>query len=185
MKLYFNESVTDDLKAILATLEGIGFNENDMKMAIDISKLRSILNGIRQDFPHKDGLDKASIFKKAATFLVYFIAEKPIQSEISGIINIPDDIAAVPNHINTLVALFIAFESLHGALIHCETEGDKKLANRISISRHSFVDIVDALSTATPPTHFKMASVLLEQLAYKSNPDCQYQPMIEWGSTAD
>lgn len=185
MKLYFNENVTDDLKAILAILEGIGFNENDMTMAIDISKLRSILNGIRQDFPHKDGIDKASIFKKAATFMVYFIAEKPIQSEITGIKNIPAGISASPNHINTLVAIFIAFESIYGALIHCEKEGDKKISNRITISQHSFIDIVDALSTATPSTHFKMASVLLEQLAYKSNPECQYQPVIHWGAGAD
>ena len=184
MKLYFNESVTDDLKAILAFLEGIGFNERDVTMAIDISKLRSILNGIRQDFPHKDGVDQASIFKKAATFMVYFIAEKPIQSEITGIKNIPAGIAASPNHINTLIAIFIAFESIYGALIHCTTGADKKINNRIAISQHSFIDIVDALSTATPPTHFKMASVLLEQLAYKSNPECQYQPVIQWGSDA-
>jgi hypothetical protein len=181
MKLYFNQNTTDDLKAILAFLDGVGFNNDGMSMAIDIPKLRSILSGIRQDFPHKDGVDGASIFKKAATFMVYFIAEKPIQSEISGIQNIPADIAASPNHINTLIAIFIAFESLYGALIHCTTGDEKKLNNRIVISQHSFIDIVDAMSTATPNTHFKMASVLLEQLAYKSNPECQYQPLIQWG----
>lgn len=180
MRLYFNENVNDDLKSVLAFLEGVGFNTENKRMAIDISKLRSILNGIRQDFPHKDGIDKASIFKKVATFMVYFISEKPIQSDITGIANIPEDISVFPNHINTLIAIFIAFESLHGALIHCATGDEKTLHHKIEISKHSFIDIVDALSTATPNTHFKMASVLLEQLAYKTNPDCQYTPLQKW-----
>lgn len=180
MRLYFNENVNDDLTCILAFLEGVGFNDSNKRMAIDISKLRSILNGIRQDFPHKDGIDKASIFKKVATFMVYFISDKPIQSDIAGLQNIPEDISVFPNHINTLVAIFIAFEALHGALIHCTNGTEKKLDHKIEISKHSFVDLVDALSTATPSTHFKMASVLLEQLAYKTNPECQYQPIHQW-----
>lgn len=180
MRLYFNENVNDDLTSVLAFLEGVGFNEKNKTMAIDVSKLRSILNGIRQDFPHKDGMDEASIFKKVATFMIYFITEKPIQSDIAGIENIPEDISVFPNHINTLIAIFIAFESLHDALIHCATGGDKKLNNKIEISRHSFIDMVDALSTATISTHFKMASVLLEQLAYKTNQECQYPPIHKW-----
>lgn len=180
MRLYFNESVNDDLACILVFLEGVGFNNNSKKMAIDVGKLRSILNGIRQDFPHKDGMEKASIFKKAATFMVYFISEKPIQSDITGIQDIPEDISVFPNHINTLIAIFIAFASLHGASIHKADGEEKKLANKIAISKHSFIDLVEAFSTATPSTHFKMAAVLLEQLAYKSNPDCQYLPLQEW-----
>jgi hypothetical protein len=175
MRLYFNDDVDSDLAAIFVFLEGIGFNDSRKKMAIDVVKIRSILNGIRQDFPHKDGVEKASIFKKVAAFMVYFIAEKPIQSDITGIPNIPEEISRIPNHINTLIALFIAFAALHGASIHYEDGSEKTLSNKIKLSKHSFVDLIDALSSSSPVAHFKIASVFLEQLAYKSNPDCQYE----------
>ena len=60
MRLCFNENLDTDLAAILAFLEGVGFNDNVRKMAIDVVKIRSILNGIRQDFPHNGGLVNAS-----------------------------------------------------------------------------------------------------------------------------
>lgn len=180
MRLYFNDDVNEDLSSILVFLEGIGFNDSQKRMAIDISKIRSILNGVRQDFPHKDGMSKASIFKKVANFIVYFVSERPIQSDITGIIKMPSEIAEIPNHINTLMAVFIAIAALHEAIIHGENGEEKKLINKIKLSKHSFVDIIDALSSSTPNTHFKLVSVLLEQLTYKSNPECQYDPVHEW-----
>lgn len=179
MRLCFNDDVNDDLTTLLAFLEGIGFNNSNKKMSIDIPKIRSILNGVRQDFPHKDGMENASIFKKVATFMVYFISEKPIQSDIAGIPNMPSDISKIPNHINTLIGILIALAALHEAVIHRDGK-EMKLVNKVQLSTHSFVDLVDALSNSTPNTHFKMASVFLEQLAYKSNPDCQYTPIHEW-----
>lgn len=179
MRLLFNDDVNDDMSSILVFLEAIGFNEEKKKLSIDILKIRSILNGVRQDFPHNDGIKKASIFKKAAAFMVYFIAEKPIQSDITSIPNMPEDISCLPNHVNTVIAILIAFSALHGAVIHLN--GTEKILNsKISLSNHSFVDLVEALSNATPSTHFNVAAVLLEQLAYKTNPDCQYQPVREW-----
>ncbi len=180
MRLNFNDNVQDDLLSILAFLEGVGYNHEGESISIDIPKLRSILNGIRQDFPHKDGLEKASIFKKVATFMVCFIAERPIQSKITSIGSMPAELFVISNHINTLVALFIGFAALHGASIHYSDGTTKLISNKIKLSKHSFVDLVDALSAATLTTHFKMASVLLEQLVYKSNPDCQYAPLHEW-----
>jgi hypothetical protein len=178
MRLSFNENSTDDLKAILAFIEGLSTNNDNLSTAININKLQSILSGIRQDFPHGDGIkgvNKASIFKKIATFTVYFIAEKPIASDKIAGLNIPDEISRIPNHLNTLVAVLIAFSCIHNSTIHNEDGTIKTtLANKIKLSEHSFIDIVDALSTATPSTHFNMLSVLLEQLAYKTNPECQY-----------
>ncbi len=175
MRICFNDDVDDDLATILAFLEGIGFNTSIKKMSIDILKIRSILNGIRQDFPHKDGIEKASIFKKVATFMVYFISEKPIQSDIASIPNMPTEISAITNHINTLIAVLIAFSALHEATIHGADGTEKKLINRLQLSKHSLIDIIESLSNAAPNTHFKMASVLLEQIAYKTNPECQYK----------
>lgn len=176
MRLCFNENLDTDLAAILAFLEGVGFNDNVRKMAIDVVKIRSILNGIRQDFPHNGGLVNASIFKKVATLMVYFISEKPIQSDITGIPNMPEEISRISNHVNTLIALLIAFTALHGASIHYKDGSEKNLVNKIALSKHSLIDLIDALSSSTPATHFKISSVFLEQLAYKSNPECQYEP---------
>jgi len=38
---------------------------------------------MRQDFPHDDGLEKASPFKKAATFACFFISEKPVLDSLN------------------------------------------------------------------------------------------------------
>lgn len=179
MRLHFNDDVNEDMFSILAFLNGIGFNDANQNMSIDISKIRSILNGVRQDFPHKDGLQKASIFKKVANFVVYFISERPIQSDIPSI-KLPPEISSIPNHVNTLIALFIAIAALHEATIHSDGGDEKLLTNKIQLSTHSFIDLVEALSSAAPNTHFKLVSVLLEQLAYKSNPECQYQPVFAW-----
>jgi hypothetical protein len=179
MRIHFNDDVNEDIVSILAFLDGLGFNEAQQRMAIDISKIRSILNGVRQDFPHKDGLQNASIFKKVANFVVYFISERPIQSDVPSI-DLPEEISSIPNHVNTLVALFIAIAALHEATIHGMDGEEKQLKNKIELSKHSFIDLVEALSSATPNTHFKLVSVLFEQLAYKSNPECQYQPVHQW-----
>jgi hypothetical protein len=48
MRIHFNDDVNEDIVSILAFLDGLGFNEAQQRMAIDISKIRSILNGVRQ-----------------------------------------------------------------------------------------------------------------------------------------
>lgn len=179
MRLFFNDDINDDMLAVLAILEGMGFNEKERMMDVDISKIAAILKGIRQDFPHKDGLEKASVFKKVATFLVYFVSEKPILSEIPGAENLPQGILEIKNHVNTLAAILISFAALHEAMIHGQDGQEKCLTTKIRLSRHSLIDLVDALSYATPHSHFKIVAVLLEQLAYKSNPGCQYAPVHE------
>ena len=120
--------------------------------------------GMRQDFPHADGIKQASPFKKAANFVCYWVAAKPITV-------VPPPL----ENINEIFALMVAVESLHGA-----TLGEKKvLENRIQLSKHSLVDIVESLVAITPQSHFKLVSVMLEQMAYKSNPTCQY-PYVEF-----
>lgn len=49
------------------------------------------------------------------------------------------------------------------------------MENKIALSRHSYVDITDAFTGATPVTAFKLVTVLFEQMAYKTNPGCQYE----------
>lgn len=179
MRLNFNENHHEDIKCILAFIEGIGFNPDKNTTAINVAKITSILSGIRQDFPHKDGMEKASIFKKAATLMVYFISEKPIESDEVGNLVFPNELKIIPNYLNTVIAVFIAFALLHNATIARSDGAEINLTHKIKLSKHSFIDMIDALSNATFATHFKMASVLLEQLVYKTNIECQYE-VFEW-----
>ncbi len=128
-----------------------------------------VVLGMRQDFPHVDGLDNASPFKKAANFLCNWIAAKPIHMDPKSI-----------THPNTYFALSVAIRSLQGAVLDgYAPEEERVLCRKIELSKHSLVDIVEALSTAIPSSHFKVVTVLLEQMAYKTNPDCQYPNVLD------
>lgn len=141
---------------------------------ISIPKIRGILAGMRTDFPHFEGQDKASPFKKAANFICYFNAEKPLANPFPSSL-VGDFLYKVRNHQNAIISFMYACEALHGASIYKEGDEDPCIiSSPIDVSRHSLEDIVDALASATPQTHFKLVSVLLEQLVYKTNPKCQY-----------
>ena len=72
------------------------------------------------------------------------------------------------------MALEIAIASLEGANIY-RSDGTFKLSNPIKLSGHSYVDIVDAVTGVTPSSGMKLVAVLLEQMAYRHNPECEYQ----------
>jgi hypothetical protein len=48
------------------------------------------------------------------------------------------------------------------------------IKNPIELSKHSYIDIIDALNDITLQRSFKLVAVLLEQLVYKSNRKLQY-----------
>ena len=74
----------------------------------------------------------------------------------------------------------VAIRSLRGATLDGHANGSQRiLSNGIQLSRHSLVDITESLVNVTPLTHFKLVSVLLEQMAYKTNPECQYPNVLE------
>jgi len=180
MKLLFNDKPEQDVVIILSFIEGLASEYcpgNDI--SIDVQKIKSIAQGIRRDFPHNDGLEQASVFKKVANFITYFVAEKPILETFKNP-SLSPEILKINNYENSIVALLIGLAALHNSKIYKnENSSDKEevcLNNPIELSKHSFVDLVDALSNITPQTHFKLLTVLLEQLSYKTNPECQYCP---------
>lgn len=125
------------------------------------------------DFPHADGLEAASPFKKAANFLCYLCAERCISGQFEQSAVGPE-IAKIANHASPICGLEIAIEALHGATLDTR-EGPKILENRIWLSDHSYADIIGMLAQpVTPRDHFWVIAVLLEQMAYKENPECQY-----------
>ena len=157
------EGAADDAHALLAAVTGFIHQYPDKHFDLNLGAAVSVAHGMRQDFPHVGGLAAASPFKKAANFVVNWVAVSPIGS---------DDL----DFANERFALMVAAISLHGAELH--GTGDhppRTLANPIELSQHSMLDIMDALSETTPQTGFKLVSVLLEQIAYKTNPSCQYE----------
>ncbi len=174
MKILFNDEPSQDVVSILAFIDGFASKFCPTKViSIEVQKIESIVQGIRRDFPHNDGLSESSAFKKVANFIAYFVAERPILEPFKES-NLPSDILKISNHENSIVALLIGLSALHNAVIY-QNGKTVSLDNPIELSKHSFVDIVDALASISPQTHFKLLTVFLEQMSYKTNPHCQYK----------
>ena len=172
--ILYNDNVDIDMIALLTYINDLTKGMGISDVAVDTSVIRSLLLGMRQDFPHRDGLEKASAFKKIANFVTFFVSDGPILNPFPKSV-IGPELSKIANHQNAMVGLQLAIDNLHGASISMDEKTTLFLKNRIKISKHSYIDIIDAFSNATHATHFKMITVLLEQLAYKNNPDCQYQ----------
>lgn len=148
------------------------------KLNIDESRLTSVAAALlRPDFPHIDGFEKASPFKKAANFFVWFVAEKPILEPLP-LAKIGEDLAKINNHQNVILAYYMAIECLQNAKIYRGNTDIISLDNKIKVSKHYFCDFVEAFSAATPNHHFKIASLIFEQLSYKANPLASYPEVV-------
>lgn len=163
--MIFIDPVTDlqnVLKFIKDYSETVGIEPHE----IDASKIAGIIRGAVSDGDYE--VDKASPFKKVASFVAHFIAEKPISSLFHF-----REFENMENHQNAIVALEIAIYSLHGATIHRD-DGEFTLSERIEMSRHSYTDIVNAIADVTPARGKNLLAVLLEQMCYRRNPSCEY-----------
>jgi hypothetical protein len=158
MKLFYNKDLDTDVKTVLAFLEGFSkaLNENKKTSKGDIStidispsKFKVVMQCCYMDFPCIDGIDGSSIFKKAANFIVNFILEEPVinfSDEISNILS--KDLLKIKNYQNSVTAFIIAAALLYKAKIYTENE-TKTIDSRLEISKHSFLDLIDYLSTPT------------------------------------
>ena len=171
-RILYNDDVNTDLLGLLMYINNFTKSLGVSQVVIEPDIVQSLLLGMRQDFPHVDGLKKASAFKKVANFMAFFISQKPIRSIFPKSV-IGNKLAALVNHQNAMVSFQLAIDCLDGAIIY-RSEKTITLNNRIQISTHSYTDIIEALCGVTPATHLKMLAVFLEQLAYKSNPEGQY-----------
>jgi hypothetical protein len=177
--MFYNGDPDRVLAKVLAFIDAFTKELKIYDVLIEVGRIRSVINGGLLDFPHKDGVHKASPFKLAANFVCNFIAEQPIRSPFGlagfGQTVTGKTICGIENHQNAVVAYHLACFALEGATIRRGDGTEVIIRNPIWVSQHSYCDIIDALSVATPVTHFKMVTVLLEQLVYKSNLDCQYE----------
>jgi hypothetical protein len=178
-KILYQEGAT-----VGVTLYTIAIYVNSFAKSLGINELNVNPNAfqevasalLRPDFPHKDGIEKASPFKKAANFFVWFVAAKPILDEFPDSI-ITSDLKRIVNHQNVILAYHMAVDCLHGAQLH-KNGGRITLDRKIRVSQHFFHDFVEAYSAATPVSDFKQVSLLFEQLAYKANPGASYEEII-------
>ncbi len=161
------EAAQQDILTLYGLLTGFCAQFPDHEFQLDDNKINGVVFSMRMPFPHKGGFSDASPFKKAANFVCHWVAAAPITT-----------ISTSPcQHINAVFALLVAARSLNKATLSNGKSAKEsvRLDNPIELSRHSFWGIAEALSTTTPVVGFKLVSVLIEQMAYKTNPKCQYQ----------
>lgn len=170
--MIYNKDTLQDVVHVLAYINDLSLELGLPEVLVSSGGITSVVEGCKRDFPHKDGIDQASAFKLVANFVCYFVAVCPIKSPFPSEV-IGERLSKVDNHQNAIVAFSLARSALHGSKIY---RGDRtfEVQNPIKISDHSYGDIIEALASATPSTHFKLVTVLFEQLVYKTNPECQY-----------
>jgi len=175
MRIIYNDgNINNDVIGLLQYINDFTKSIGVQGVIIDDQTIYSILNGMRSDFPHIAGIDASSVFKKLGNFLTYFIAQNPILSTFPPTA-VGEELANIRNHQNVIVGLHVVFDNLQGASIDRGDGSHLTIRNRVQLSKHSYVDLVDALKDVTPSGHFHLVTVLLEQLVYKSNPDLQYE----------
>jgi len=175
MKFLFSGNHDMDYNNILAFLDGFSEQYALGPLIVQPYALDRVIKEVYHDFPCKNGIENASIFKKAATFVLAFVDAQPIINPLPRD-KFPEDLIHINNHQNGLLALLMVFRGMHQASICRPKDEIITLQNEIEIPDHSLIDLVDAISNASLNTHFKMLTLFLEQLAYKTNPDCQYPP---------
>lgn len=166
-------SPTTDLVYLLQYINNFTKRVGITDVDVDVTQINSIIASAKEDGHYPGGAAKASAFRKVASFIAYFVALKPIINAFPAE-KIGDELSRINNHQNAILALAIALDSLHGAKIYRE-DGEFILKNPIKISKHSYVDIVDAVSSVIPSIGMKLTAVLLEQMSYRFNPTCEYK----------
>lgn len=176
MQILYNEDPMQDTICVLQHINNYTEALGTGTVFLDTAIIEKVIQNIRTDFPHDGGLDKASAFKQVAVFMCHFIEARPILEPFPS--EIVQRLARVDNHQNAMIAFSIAEEALDQSKIE-RKDGIMDIKNRIAYSRHSYVDIIEAISVVTRE-NWKLVAVLLEQLTYKTNPTCQYKQ--GWGA---
>lgn len=156
-----------DLTNVLKFINDFSKDVDINPCEIDARKIAGIIQGAVSDGDYD--AKKASPFKKVASFAAHFIAARPISSSFPFV-----DLKNINNHQNAIVALEIAIESLHGASLRRRDGVSCTLSERIEMSDHSKIDIVNAIADITPAYGKNLLAVLLEQMCYRKNPSCEY-----------
>lgn len=175
-QILYNDDPMEDIINVLKHIDKLTVEFGTGLVILDTEIIEKIIQNIRTNFPHDGGVEKASAFKQVAVFICHFIEARPILEPFP--VDIVQRLSRVDNHQNAIIAFSIAEEALHHSKIE-RKDGCLSIKNRIAYSKHSYVDIIEALSSVTRE-NWKLVAVFLEQLAYKTNPECQYKS--GWGA---
>ena len=180
--MIYNEDPKDDLVNILDYIDSFSETLGVKNVSVDSKACWEAIIKSRNQFPYVNGIDESSTFKKVSNFVCWFIAKKPIKTIF------PDSAVKklAQYDPNAIIAFDIAIACLEASTIHGLKE-TLTISKKISVSDHSYYDILDALSTSNilPETHFKIISVFFEQLTYKCNNHCQYETSLYYPDTSN
>ena len=150
----------DEVTKVLSFVRGLYPFPSQIDVGVPL--VENILRSIHRDMESGGSLQHPSVFKKAAAFVCWFAGERPLSAPLSEELW-GTDLVSIPNHQNAVVALLVAFKSLHGATVGWEGRGGERttkvLTNPIAYSKHSFIDIVDAVAATSFSTGFKLVAV--------------------------
>jgi len=174
--------VQSHLSSLAVYLDSCAKGMGIERLQVDPTKLTAVAASLlRPDFPHKDGLEKASPFKKAANVFVWFVAERPVIEPLPEEI-VGKQLSSISNHQNVVMAWMMCMRCLRDATLYKENEAGEDtvviLSSPIKVSKHFFCDFVDAFSCAVPAYHFHIVSLLFEQMAYKTNLGASYPETV-------
>lgn len=172
--MLYNDSIDHDVLNILEHIDGFTVGIGLERTPVNTEKLLDVCATIRNNFPCVDGLDNASIFKRAAVFVACFVESGPIDEDSFAQSNLKDDIKS--KNPNAIIALDIAFKFMSLARISRKDGLTLIIRNGIYLSEHSYCDFLDMLSKGiTLESHFMVLSLLFEQVVYKTHSNMQYE----------
>jgi hypothetical protein len=186
--MIFTEDEHSDVVTILAAIDAfiVSIENNDglpvEGIDVDIYEVESLVRNMRNDFPYNGGYKGASTFKKLAVFIAFFMHSRPLRG-----IKFGDSHYLNEKHENHLtrylnaefVVRFMIF-LLDGFTIH-RADSELIVNSRIAITNHSYIDLVQTLganSSDICPQRISLLALFIEQLVYKTNPQCQYSEFM-------
>lgn len=165
--MIFSNNQHKDYCEIMALIDSFAEN-NDAEISVNQDLLFNIIKRIHVDFPCVNGAENASVFKKSSAFLCEFVGQQIVESFECKMSN---ELKSVPNNGSAIIGFYVVTTMLKGAT----AKDGQIIKNSIELSPHSYVDIIESITNITPFHGFRLVSVLLEQLVYKTNPDLQYE----------
>lgn len=172
--LLYNQTFEQDILNILEYIDGFSSEIGVSHTPVDTQKLVQVCKSIRENFPCIDGIENASVFKKAAVFVACFVEIASIDLGAFSGSKLEDKIKS--KNPNAIIALGIAFRYLSLARVYRPQETTLIIQNGIKLSMHSYCDFLDMLSQdINLKSHFMVLSLLFEQVIYKTHTNMQYE----------
>jgi len=182
--MIFTDEESSDVVTILTAIDGFvaSIESSDGLLVenidVDIYEVESLVRSMRNDFPYEGGYKDASAFKKIAVFISFFMNSRPLRG-----IKFGDNHYLNEKHENHLtrylnaefVVRFMIY-LLEDFIIH-RADAEQAVENPIAITTHSYIDLVQTLGTNSYdlcPQKISLLALFIEQLVYKTNPQCQY-----------